>query len=75
MNKQKQLHEAIQNFTHHAWDAVLVLAGDHTSDEELIACDGTVIEQAALVADFLSKNKEIAMLVSKYLVMEGFKND
>ncbi|MBB1080209.1 hypothetical protein H5S09_02840 [Limosilactobacillus sp. STM2_1] len=75
MNKQKQLHEAIQNVTHHAWDAILVLAGDKTSDEELIAGDGTVLEQAALVADFLSKHKEIATLVSKFLVMEGLNND
>ena len=75
MNKQRQLHEAIQNVTHHAWDALLVLAGDKTSSEELIAGDGTVLEQAALIADFLSKHKEIAMIVSKYLAMEGNSNE
>ena len=71
MDKQEQLKSAIENISHHAWDAFIVIAGDKTSDEELMTGYGTTVEQAALIADFVVAHPEIAAVTTALLRAGG----
>lgn len=75
MDKQEQLKSAIENVSHHAWDAFIVIAGDKLSNEELITSYGTIAEVAALIADFVIKNPEIAAVTTALLRAGGIEDE
>lgn len=75
MDKQEQLKSAIENISHHAWDAFIVIAGDKTSDEELMTGYGTTAEQAALIADFVVAHPEIAAVTTALLRAGGTEDE
>lgn len=75
MDKQEQLKSAIENVSHHAWDAFIVIAGDKLSNEELITSYGTTAEVAALIADFVIKHPEIAAVTTALLRAGGTEDE